>query len=502
MSASSAASESTYFTDRRARIAIDLGAESCRVSLLRWIDSEPVIHPIARIANAPYADAGGNLHWPFRALVGQLHEALRRAADLAPEGIGSIGVDGWAVDYVRLNERGEATEDPFCYRDERSVAAKHALDAALAPEQIFASTGVQPLRINTLYQLTADRISGKQQQSWLLLPEYLLHSLGAEPVAEFTNATHTGLVDAATRQWSPELFARASLDIRCAPRIVAPGTVVGSLRTALAQHPACRDSALIAPACHDTASAIATLGASASDAYIICGTWSLVGTELTHPLILPRALEAGFTNLGAASGDYCFHTNINGMWMLRQCIDAWSAEGRDASRIGYPQLLRAAEAVALPATAIVPVDAPELLLPGNMPGKIRRLLQEATGSCLPRHEADEAVLTRLILNSLAHRYARAITDVEELTGRRIESLHVLGGGARNALLLRLIAESTGRPVKAGAVEASTLGNFALQLAAHSDSAHRSEAIRQAAQLCRSAQWLDSLHPMAPEQRSL
>lgn len=486
MKASSEASESILFADRRARIAMDLGAESCRVTLLRWTDAGPVLQSVARIANAPYTDADGALRWPLRELVRKLHAALLHAADLAPEGVGSIGVDGWAVDFVQLDEHGRAAEDPFCYRDERTLAAKQAFDALCAPEAQFAQTGVQPMRINTLYQLIADRIAGKPQRRWLLLPEYLLHSLGGEPVAEFTNASHTGLVDAGTRQWSAELLERASLDPTCAPRIVAPGSVIGRLRAPLAEHAAFRETVLVAPACHDTASAIATLGAS--DAYIICGTWSLVGIELSHPLLTERARHLGFTNLGSASGGFCFHTNINGMWMLKQCIDAWTADGRDPVRIGYSQLLEAAEAMQLPDSTVFSVDAPELLLPGDMPGKICRRLQQETGIRLASSGADEAVITRLILNSLAHRYARAIADVEELTGRRMATLHVLGGGARNALLLRLIADRTGRAVKAGAVEASTLGNFALQFAAQA--VDRASAAGQAVRLCAQARWLE------------
>ena len=494
MMVSSDASELIPPADRRARIAIDLGAESCRVSLLRWTDTGPVIHSVARIPNAPYTDAADSLRWPFRTLIDRLHAALLLAADLAPEGIASIGVDGWAVDFVQLREPGGAIEDPFCYRDERTVAAKQVFDATCAPETQFAATGVQPMRINTLYQLIADKLTGRPQRPWLLLPEFLLHSLGADPVAEFTNATHTGLVDAATQQWSPELISAASLDPACVPRIVAPGTGIGFLRGRLADHQAFRDTALIAPACHDTASAIATLGHADSEAYIICGTWSLVGTVLPHPLLGACALHRGFTNLGAADGGFCFHTNINGMWMLKQCIDAWTTEGRDPERIAYSQLIQAAESVSLPENAVFSVDAPELLLPGDMPGKICRRLRDETGIALAPHAAAEAWITRLILNSLARRYARAIADVEELTDRRIETLHVLGGGARNALLLRLIAAATDRAVQAGAVEASTLGNFALQLASSEHRADRSESIRQAMQLCGQAQWKEPETP--------
>lgn len=475
--------------DRRARVAIDLGAESCRVSLLRWMDGRASIQLVQRIPNAPHTDSAGNLRWPLHRLTQQIFSGLRQAAELAPEGICSIGVDGWAVDYVRLNQQGQANEDPFCYRDERTVAVKDTLDKRLAPDEIFARTGVQPMRINTIYQLVADRLRHREQKPWLLLPEFLLFTLGAEPVAELTNATHTGLVSAATHEWSSELFTRAGLDIALAPRIVAPGTMIGTLRGELAQLSAFRETRLIAPACHDTASAVATMPSDpVGIAYIICGTWSLAGAVQPTPVITDEARKRGFTNLGAAAGAYCFHTNINGMWMLKQCVEQWLAEGRASERVEFGRLTEAAERVHIPSDAVFPVDAPELLLPGTMPQKIRRRLLEHTGVTLTQNSEDEAVLTRVILNSLAFRYARALRDLEELTGRKYRQIHVLGGGARNRLLLRLIAESTGLPVTAGTVEASTLGNFALQMAAECDPSDRADTLSQYVAQCAQATW--------------
>lgn len=478
--------------DCRARVAIDLGAESCRVTLLRWLHGKPTIRLLKRIPNAPYTDVDGNLRWPLHRLTQQIFDALKLAAAETPEGISSIGVDGWAVDSVRLNEQGQAVEDPFCYRDERTITVKESLDSTLAPSELFARTGVQPLRINTVYQLAADGLHRSAKRRWLLLPEFFLHTLGAEPVAEWTNATHTGLVDATTRQWDPEVFARAGLDLALAPRIVAPGTVIGKVRGELAQLDAFRQTRLIAPACHDTASAVATMQSDPNDcAYIICGTWSLVGSALSKPVMTETVRQRGFTNLGAAGGTYCFHTNINGMWMLKQCVEQWLAEGRASERLEFNHLTQQAEHAEVPDEAIFPVDAAELLLPGEMPQKIRRLLREHTGITLAENGNDEAAITRVILNSLAFRYAQTMRDLEELTGRRYGQIRVLGGGARNLLLLQFIAESTGRTVTAGSVEASTLGNFALQMAAdHSDNPQL-RLLRPCVEICAQAEWLPS-----------
>lgn len=478
--------------DRCARVAIDLGAESCRVTLLRWIHGQPTIRLLKRIPNAPYTDSNGNLRWPLHRLTQHIFDALKQAAAEAPEGISSIGVDGWAVDSVRLNEQGQAVEDPFCYRDERTIAVKDSLDNILAPEELFARTGVQPLRINTVYQLAADRLHHSAERRWLLLPEFLLHTLGAEPVAEWTNATHTGLVHAKTRQWDPEIFGRAGLDLALAPRIVAPGTVIGRVRGELAQLDAFSQTRLTAPACHDTASAVATMQSDPEDcAYIICGTWSLVGATLSSPVMTENVRQRGFTNLGAASGAYCFHTNINGMWMLKQCVEQWLAEGRASERLEFSHLTLQAEHADVQDAAIFPVDAAELLLPGEMPQKIRRLLRDHAGIALAESGNDEAAITRVILNSLAFRYAQALRDLEELTGRRYAQIRVLGGGARNLLLLQLIAASTGRTVTAGSVEASTLGNFALQMAADHGDNPQPRLLPPYVEICARAEWQPS-----------
>ncbi|MGA7245505.1 MAG: FGGY family carbohydrate kinase, partial [Terracidiphilus sp.] len=208
--------------DRRARVAIDLGAESCRVSLLRWDDEEPRITEVHRIPNGPI-ECGASLRWPLSRILSGVEEGLHKAATEAPEGIASIAVDGWAVDYVRLDPNGLPIHDPFCYRDERTVEAKQKADEVLSPEEAFRRTGAQPLRIDTLYQLLADP-NDEKEAPWVCLPEYVLHWLGAPRVAEYTNATHTGLVDIATGDWARHTFEQLEIPIAAAPCIVAPGT--------------------------------------------------------------------------------------------------------------------------------------------------------------------------------------------------------------------------------------------------------------------------------------
>ncbi len=451
-------------SDTRARIAIDLGAESCRVSLLRWPGGKPTIELVHRIANGPvHRDRA--LCWPLANILSGLEDGLRLAASRAPEGIASIAVDGWAVDYVRLGPDGKPLADPFCYRDERTLAAKAKVDAIIPPERLFALAGAQPLRINTLYQLVADAESGVDSNApWLCLPEYVLHWLGAPRVAEFTNATHTGLVDLVTGNWSEALFKQLGIPFSAAPPIVPTGSILGPLRGPLAELPAFRETILIAPACHDTASAIAAIPTPQKNtAYISCGTWSLVGMQVDQAIATQEALAARFTNQGAASGGFLFHTNVNGLWILKQCMDDWAGQGRPQL---LESLLQAAETLPAPAH-LLNVDAEPLLLEGEMPARINQQLAATGAQLLPDTPGSEPLFTRLILESLAARYAQVLADLQRITGKSFTGVHVLGGGSRNTLLLRLTAQHTGLNVEAGNPESSTLGNFAVQLASSS-----------------------------------
>jgi rhamnulokinase len=455
--------------EKRAMVAIDLGAESCRVSLLRWHNGQPEIELVHRLPNGPVSvevNGGESLRWPLDTILAGVEEGLLKAAALAPEGIQSIAVDGWAVDYVRLGADGKPLQPPYCYRDERNIASKARADEILSPEQFFLESGAQPLRINTVFQLMADApeiASASGPVPWVLLPEYVLHWLGGRKVAEYTNATHTGLVDIETGDWSASLFDRLGLDIAAAPAIAKAGTLLGKLQGGLAALPSFSDTDLLVPACHDTASAIAAIPLDMEHtAYIVSGTWSLVGTLVAQPITSAEAQHAGFTNQGAAAGGYCFHTNINGMWILKQCLDHWHQAGR---KIELPELIRSAESVAIP-HGTIDVDDPPLMLAGDMPERINQQLKALNLPEIDDAPGNEAVFARLIFASLAKRYAIVLKNLESLTGRTFHQITILGGGSRNTLLSKLTEETTGIPIIRGEAEGSTLGNFAVQLAAH------------------------------------
>ncbi|MGH9617391.1 MAG: rhamnulokinase [Acidobacteriaceae bacterium] len=463
--------------DRRAVVAVDLGAQSCRVSLLRWLADGPSVQIVHRVPNAPVSSAG-HLYWNLELLCASADEGLRRCAAIASEGIAAVGVTGWAVDYVRLDSavpsgspvRLQPIADPFCYRDPRTGPAMQSLHSRIPADRLYALTGIQVIPLNTLYQLYADSMAGiPKGLCWLNLPEYMLYRWGAKPVAEYTNATHTGMVALGKQQWSQEVFAAAGLDISAAPEIVAPGSIVGRLQGSLSELNALRDTLLIAPACHDTASAIAGIHAQGDDwAYISSGTWSLVGTLLDQPCAGPESARLNFTNEGGVGGKICFLRNVSGLWLLDQCMEVWRQQ--DGEHRTATQLIEAAAVLPAP-EVFLDVDDPRFLTPGQMPERIAAQLESKGVSTRPFFESPPAMIN-LILHSLAVRYAEVLHQIEALTSKRLKRLYVVGGGSRNLLLNRLTERAAGLELICGAQESSTLGNFSIQLAAL-DRMHRS-----------------------------
>jgi rhamnulokinase len=442
-------------------VAIDLGAGSCRVSLLRWVGGVPDVCVAHRFPNGPVQD-GDALRWPLEGILSGIERGLRLCAEIASEPIASIGVDGWAVDYVRLNDDGQPLTPPFCYRDPRNEAAEAAVHARIADAELYSLTGLQRLRFNTIYQLYADQLAGvPDSMPWINLPEYVLHRLGAPRISEYTNATHTGLIDLKTKSWSAEIFEALGFDLSAAPKLVAPGTDLGAIQGSLAHLPAFAKTRLIAPACHDTASAIAAIAHEGEDwAYLSSGTWSLLGTLQPGPLNSETAYRDNFTNLGAAGGGICFHKSVNGMWLIQQCLDHWARQGYD---LRLPDMIFAAEQIGLP-DALLDVDHPELMLPGDMPRRINERRADIGLAAIPETAAGAPIFANLIFHSLAARYAEVLRELAAVAGKTLRTLHVVGGGGRNWFLNRLTAEATGLKLCAGHVESSTIGNLAIQMA--------------------------------------
>ncbi|NUT72691.1 rhamnulokinase family protein [Pseudarthrobacter sp. C4D7] len=435
--------------------AVDIGASSGRVILGRVSPAGVALETVHRFPNG-VVERDGGLRWDFDALFAEVLAGLRAAAAVAAaqgETIAGIGIDTWAVDYGLVNKAGELVAQPYSYRDDRSRAAVAPVHARLDPERLYQTTGLQFLQFNTIYQLATEKdLDGLQA---LLIPDLIAFMLTGVRRTEATNASTTGLFDAVAGEWATEFLAALGLRKDLFPPLVQPGETVGTLLPEIAAAvdlPG--DTKVVAVGSHDTASAVAAVPAGEEDfAYISSGTWSLVGLELKHPVLTEASREANFTNERGVDGTVRYLRNVGGLWLLSECQRAWAGEG---FRPDLDALLAAA--AALPAGPQINADDPYFIAPDDMPERIRAAVRR-TGDVLPN---DPAAITRCIMDSLAAGYARTITAAERLAGRTVDVVHVVGGGSQNALLCQLTADATGRPVVAGPVEATALGNIMVQ----------------------------------------
>lgn len=446
--------------ETRRVVAIDLGAQSCRVSLASWKSGSRHLREIHRFNNFP-VERNGRLFWNLQHIREQLRLGLEKCA--AADGtIDSIGIDGWAVDYLRLGHDGRPLDDPFCYRDTRTESIPAEFWQTFPAERLYSLTGIQMLRFNTLYQLISDHKQSLDPGSgWQNLPEYFLHDLGGERVSEYTNATHTQLLSAINRTWCEEIFSAARLDPCKAPGIVMPGATLGTLCGDLTNLPTFKNTKLIAPACHDTGAAVAGIPDASSDwAFISSGTWSLVGTILEHPCLSLAAFQNNLSNEGGLEGRIRFLKNVNGMWLIEESLRFWRQAGINWT-IG--DLVATCQNLPAP-TELLDVDDPELQLPGEMPKRINHVLARKSFTPYSEEPQHAPKLANLIFHSLAARYAAVLDMIRSVTGKAIRRIYIVGGGSRNAYLNGLVQQCTGLEVLRGPVESSTIGNAAIQFA--------------------------------------
>jgi rhamnulokinase len=440
--------------------AIDIGASSGRVILSRVTGGDAgqvvALEVVHRFPNG-VVEIDGGLRWNFDALFAEVLEGLRAAAALATvrgETISSIGIDTWAVDYGLVNKAGELVAQPYSYRDDRSRAAVAPVHAKLDPVRLYQTTGLQFLQFNTIYQLAIEKdLDGLQA---LLIPDLIAFLLTGARRTEATNASTTGLFDAVAGEWATEFLAALGLRKDLFPPLIQPGEAYGALLPGIAAQVGLpQDTQVVAVGSHDTASAVAAVPAQAEDfAYVSSGTWSLVGLELKHPVLTEASREANFTNERGVDGTIRYLRNMGGLWLLSECQRTWAAEG---FRPELTTLLGAAAALPAGGPQINP-DDPYFIAPDNMPDRIRAAVRR-TGVVLPD---DPAAITRCIMDSLAAGYARTLADAERLADKSVDVVHVVGGGSQNALLCQLTANATRRPVIAGPVEATALGNVLIQ----------------------------------------
>lgn len=436
-------------------IAIDLGAGSGRV-FLSSLGSEFLLEEIHRFQYPPSVE-NGQLRWAFAEILLQikfgLAKASKRARDLNKK-IYSIGVDSWAVDYGLLAGDGNLLANPVCYRDSRTENAQENVFKIVPKAEIFAKTGIQFLNFNTIFQLFSENGNLSNADTILLLPDLINFQLTGKKFAEYTNATTTQLVNAKTGDWDLELLEKLDLSDAKFPKIIPAGTDLGILKSEIADVLLLLDVRVIAPATHDTGSAVAGLPLEENWAYISSGTWSLVGVEIDKPLISKEVARFNFTNEGGVFGTIRFLKNVMGLWILESCRKEWEKIGE---KTDYETLLAEVEKIEDFCGFIFPDDA-RFLNPISMVKAIENQLKE-TGQAVDKNPV---YVTKIILDSLAFRYASVLETIEKLTGKNIAGVQIAGGGGKNNYLNQMTANACQKTIKAGLTEATVTGNILVQ----------------------------------------
>ncbi len=448
--------------------AVDLGASGGRVVVGRVGPGTLELTEAHRFPNVPVRLPDG-LHWDVLRLYREVLDGLRAAAagagslpPTSPAAIASVAVDSWGVDYGLLDASGALLGNPYHYRDPRTDGMVEKVAARVPPADLYAITGLQFLPLNTIYQLAA--ASGTPQleaaAALLLIPDLLGYWLSGHTGAEATNASTTGLLDVRAGRWSGEVLEALGIRPELLPPLRRPGEVLGGLLPeVVAETGLPSATVLTAVGSHDTASAVVGVPAEGERfAYVSCGTWALVGVELEEPVLSEASRAANFTNEGGVDGRIRYLRNVTGLWLLQESLRVWRRAGLPTD---LPRLLAAAAELPRGGPLIDP-DDPAFMPPGDMPARIGEACRRS-GQPVPE---GQAATVRCILDSLAAAFARTVRDAVRLSGRRVEVVHLVGGGARNPLLCQLTADACGLPVEAGPVEASALGNVLVQARAH------------------------------------
>jgi len=443
-------------------LAFDLGAESGRAVVGTLDDGRIKTEEAHRFANVPVR-VGNSIYWDALRLWNEVKHAITLAKAKSREPPAAIGVDAWGVDFALIDRSGELLGNPHHYRDGRTEGVMEELLRKVPREEVYSRTGIQFIRINTLYQLYSLVLSKSSVLDsackLLMMPDLFNYFLSGSAESEFTDATTTQFYNPTKDNWDYELLRELSIPTHFLPEVIKPGTHVGGIAGSLATElGVSKDTSIVAPACHDTASAVAAAPLeSKTSAYISSGTWSLVGVEVEEPVINKKSLARNFTNEGGVFRKFRLLRNVQGMWLVQECKRIWALQGRDFS---YDELTRLASE-ARPLVALIDPDDPRFIAPSNMIDEIMSYL-EGTSQDKPRNEAE---LVRIILESLAFKYAFVLEQLEDLTGSSINQVNVVGGGSRNSLLNQLTANSTGLDVFAGPVEATSVGNVLMQAVA-------------------------------------
>jgi rhamnulokinase len=439
-------------------LAFDLGAESGRAMLGRFDGARLALSEIHRFANVPVALPDG-LHWDVLRLWAEIKQGMALAARDYGAGLAGLGLDTWGVDFALLDAKGGLVANPHHYRDSRTDGMVEEAFRRVPRAEIFEQTGIQVMPINSLYQLLS-MVVGRSPalevaRTFLTIPDLFNYWLTGRAVCEFSNATTTQCYDPRRRDWARPLLDRLGIPAAIFPAIVPSGTVLGRLLPSVAEETGLGDLPVVAPACHDTGSAVAAVPAAGPGfAWISSGTWSVMGAELPAPVVNAQSLAFNITNEGGVGGTFRFCKNVMGLWLVQECRRTWARQGEAYS---YDDLARMA-AQAAPFQAVVDPDYGEFLKPGDMPARVHAYCQ-ATGQAAPE---SKGALVRCLLEGIALKYRWVLERLEEILGRRLDPIHIVGGGTRNRLLSQFTADATGRRVVTGPAEATAAGNVVVQ----------------------------------------
>lgn len=439
-------------------LAFDLGAESGRAVVGRFDGTRLELATLHRFPNGPIR-IFDSLYWDVLRLYQEMKAGLRRYRHEIGEPLESIGLDTWGVDFSLLNRNHELVANPHHYRDPRTEGMLAAAFERVSRAEIFEYTGIQFMEINTLYQLLAMKLKGdpalEQAETLLMMPDLFNYWFTGVRVCEFSEATTSQFYDPRQKDWARPLLQKLGLPTHILPQVIPPGSVVGPLHPAVAGEVGLEGVSVVAPACHDTGSAVAAVPASGQDfAYISSGTWSLMGVESPQPIINADSLRYNFTNEGGVCGTIRFLKNIMGLWLVQECRRTWAQAGEELS---YDELTHlAAQAPAF--GPLIEPDSHDFLRPGDMPARIVAFCAE-TGQRMPETKGE---IVRCALESLALKYRWVLEKLELLLGHPLETIHIVGGGSQNKLLCQLTADATQRLVIAGPVEATAAGNVLMQ----------------------------------------
>ena len=429
-------------------LAVDLGASSGRTIVADLNAGKITLTETHRFENQ-MLDLNGEKHWDFERLMGEVQAGIGKSG-----AVDGIGVDTWGVDYGLLDAKGKLLDRPFAYRDSRHEKAMPVVYGKLPKAKLYGLAGIQEMSLNSIFQLVAEQMLRpevlKRAKRLLFIPELINYRLTGKKVSEYTICSTSGLLDARTRQWSDDALTALGLPRGIFGEVRFPGERVGDYQ----------GTPVFLPATHDTGSAVAAVPAIEGGdwAYLSSGTWSLIGAELDQPVLNEAAAAANFTNEGGVDGKIRFLKNVNGLWLIQECRRIWADEGR---KLSFAEIAAAAEQAPHFTSVINPND-PRFLAPANMPAAIAAACRE-TGQAEPKSIGETA---RCCYQSLAEAYRRELAGLAQVTGKRFQRLHIVGGGSQAELLNQLTADRCQVPVIAGPVEATALGNVGVQARAH------------------------------------